>query len=40
MVLFFFFFQTEGTANSIMPCDEQESSSEEDEITDKVFTSS
>lgn len=25
-----------GTANTILPCDEQESSSEEDEITDKI----
>lgn len=32
MVLFFF-FQTEGTANTIL---HQESSSEEDEITDKI----
>ena len=34
--LFFFFLLTEGTANGILPCDEQESSSEDDEITDKV----
>ena len=26
-----------GTANTILPCDEQESSSGDDEITDKVF---
>ena len=32
-----FYTYTEGTANTILPCDEEESSSEDDRITDKVW---